>query len=739
MPQVTYSKPEIDLKVASRADAATAADVATVGEDAARHGAAPAASAAVNTAAFVAAKNAAIAAGHNIVIYRGGIHNVNRLGPANFFTTALRLFGLGYDSTVDVAGGQNLPNGPTAILQSAAGDTVLETDVQNGLELSNLQVYGRYADAAGTGHGIFLNTIGGGMSDLHMSNVFVRHCSGGGIMQTGGPLWWSTFRDIKIDHVKQHGFNIDDLGTGAYVQNFIACRYGDNFWGIRFAGSSGSWLSGNTLACQSVGNQKGFCFGNLIHIELDNLTCEPCGVICCQFGESTASAYPSGSIRNFFLVDEGGFAGKTAIRFMGLAGTGHWPLRLSGLFFDPSVDIGWTLGAAMTMAAGSLVPNLLVESPFLMGHASTLVDYQIAVEDSGGLLIPTNTHSVKRIDGDSSGRNIVPYYNRIEGKQIFGSFEGNLKVPTNTWQTSSDTKERLYFGTNGGTIIKSGVNTGVLHSWRSADDVDRLSLSATGGGTLTCANFSGNLSGSWVPPTDTWLTSADTKERFYYASNAQTYFKAGADTGTLFYWREQNNADLMTLDVSRLLSRISGLQMTNAAGTNSAKLTSPNDDLVFMVAGTAAQLRQSPFLNDIYFDDSANGNFNFRSNTAGSPVTLLTLSSSAATAPAFSTAGAVTIGSGAPITKVLSVLATVDLGLAAGYDHADATVTVTGAATGDLVVVTASSTVMASTIGGTLYGWVSAANTVTIRHANTGDGNAVDLPSGSYRVTVFKF
>jgi hypothetical protein len=83
----------------------------------------------------------------------------------------------------------------------------------------------------------------------------------------------------------------------------------------------------------------------------------------------------------------------------------------------------------------------------------------------------------------------------------------------------------------------------------------------------------------------------------------------------------------------------------------------------------------------------------------------------------------------------LKASATLDFGNTAAQTSADLTITVTGAADGDIVIV---GPVNASTNANTCFtAWVSAANTVTVRFNNYSAG-AVDPASGTFRVYVIK-
>jgi hypothetical protein len=99
------------------------------------------------------------------------------------------------------------------------------------------------------------------------------------------------------------------------------------------------------------------------------------------------------------------------------------------------------------------------------------------------------------------------------------------------------------------------------------------------------------------------------------------------------------------------------------------------------------------------------------------------------------TAGSVTIGSGTPITKMLSATAVLDFGSIAPAGQAELTIGVTGAAAGDSVQLGRPAALAAGLI---VTGRVSAAGTVTVRASNITAG-AIDPASATYRATITRF
>ena len=89
-------------------------------------------------------------------------------------------------------------------------------------------------------------------------------------------------------------------------------------------------------------------------------------------------------------------------------------------------------------------------------------------------------------------------------------------------------------------------------------------------------------------------------------------------------------------------------------------------------------------------------------------------------------------GTGSTVTKVLSNSASLNFPSIAAVSQADLTITVTGAAVGDEVML---SLPAAPTAGLVFNGFVSAADTVTIRASNI-TASAVDAAAATYGVVV---
>jgi hypothetical protein len=66
------------------------------------------------------------------------------------------------------------------------------------------------------------------------------------------------------------------------------------------------------------------------------------------------------------------------------------------------------------------------------------------------------------------------------------------------------------------------------------------------------------------------------------------------------------------------------------------------------------------------------------------------------------------------------------------------TANISGAAPGDLVVITPASNALIGNLGGIFVGYVNALNTVTIRFINPDTSSALNPPNGIFTIAVFK-
>jgi len=90
------------------------------------------------------------------------------------------------------------------------------------------------------------------------------------------------------------------------------------------------------------------------------------------------------------------------------------------------------------------------------------------------------------------------------------------------------------------------------------------------------------------------------------------------------------------------------------------------------------------------------------------------------------------------LSKTLNGSATLDFGNTTAQTSTDLTITVTGAADGDVVMLGAPNGSVSGADNVVYFAWVSAANTVTVRFSNNNVAAAVDPASGTFKVRVIK-
>ena len=102
-----------------------------------------------------------------------------------------------------------------------------------------------------------------------------------------------------------------------------------------------------------------------------------------------------------------------------------------------------------------------------------------------------------------------------------------------------------------------------------------------------------------------------------------------------------------------------------------------------------------------------------------------------------STSGSVTIGTGTPITHVLSAIGSLSFSATAAQSSKDLTITLTGANVGDVVMLGTPNGAVKTNSDYTA--WVSNANTVTVRFNNYSSASQTPTASQAFRVAVMQF
>jgi hypothetical protein len=137
----------------------------------------------------------------------------------------------------------------------------------------------------------------------------------------------------------------------------------------------------------------------------------------------------------------------------------------------------------------------------------------------------TVTSGTINVSGTINASGNITTSGTISAQSISGTT--NLIFKNDSWYTSTDGKNRLFFGTNG--ITYFGSQNG--YYFRNASEQDIFIIENTGNLTITgTANFK--------LINDDWYTSADGKRRFYFVNNGTTYF--GSADGYIFQKSDTN-------------------------------------------------------------------------------------------------------------------------------------------------------------------------------------------------------
>lgn len=102
------------------------------------------------------------------------------------------------------------------------------------------------------------------------------------------------------------------------------------------------------------------------------------------------------------------------------------------------------------------------------------------------------------------------------------------------------------------------------------------------------------------------------------------------------------------------------------------------------------------------------------------------------------TEGSLVIGSGTAITKHLSNSIALNFPLVGANDCEELTITVTGAADGDVVTLGMPNNIISASSTLTAIGWVSTDNTVTVRLCQVAAEATLDIPEGTVRADVWQ-
>jgi hypothetical protein len=247
------------------------------------------------------------------------------------------------------------------------------------------------------------------------------------------------------------------------------------------------------------------------------------------------------------------------------------------------------------------------------------------------------------------------------------------------------------------------------------DDID------SGGLFVTARNNSGGTSSNVI-------VSAD---RFNHTSHGSMNFVV------------RNTTDAFKFDVGPWGSEVMAGQISGTASASNmdlyngpvqATLRAANGTSVDAEIGSTSNHPVSLFANNgaARVTLFPSGNFSIGNNSDMAPLAV-------GTAAQFqvSSAGAVTIGGGTPITQHISATASLDFPEIAGRSCDTLTVPVNGAADGDSVALGISNA-LGSLDGVTWFGWVSGPGVVSIRACNTARDTVPNPPPANVRVDVWQ-
>jgi hypothetical protein len=213
-------------------------------------------------------------------------------------------------------------------------------------------------------------------------------------------------------------------------------------------------------------------------------------------------------------------------------------------------DTGTDAGRGLTVLRGGSTANTVYTGPNIMLKDTTNATDTV-LQQSGGQteLWQTNGSATTQILCIDTAQNI------ITNRSVY--LNGPVQLPDNTWITSSDSLNRLYFAAgahnyyntegnhyfqyNGSTILTIGTTGNIIIG------SDYVAIGPTGimlstGTTLSTSNSVLQFSN------DTWNTSyADNHNRLYFTTSGGTHFWAA---GGHYHFTNASSADIVTIDMS---------------------------------------------------------------------------------------------------------------------------------------------------------------------------------------------
>lgn len=170
-------------------------------------------------------------------------------------------------------------------------------------------------------------------------------------------------------------------------------------------------------------------------------------------------------------------------------------------------------------------------------------------------------------------------------------------------------------------------------------------------------------------------------------------------------------------------------------------VSNPENSIRLQVFGSSSSTFQirlghsNSFYYDLGRDNATTGDFVIRN--PGGECLRITNARNLQLPGNLTASGTLRVGGGTVVQNILSATATLDFSSIAANGFQDLTIIITGAVSGDTVIV---NPIAGSATTDVVYtGWVSAADTVTIRASNVSATTARDPASGTFRATVIRF
>ena len=259
--------------------------------------------------------------------------------------------------------------------------------------------------------------------------------------------------------------------------------------------------------------------------------------------------------------------------------------------------------------------------------------------------------------------------------------------------------------------------------WYSLSDIDLGSKNVTTTGTITGAGFGGGT--VTVANGGTGRTTLTSGSYLKGNGTGQVSLQAApipvADGGT-GATTLTSGAYLKGAGTSAITAQATPIPVADG-GSGAATLTS--NGILYGNGTSAVQATSQGAANTVLTANA--GAPSFSTNP-----TVTSLTTTAAT-----TAGTLTVGGGASVTKILSATASLDFGATPAHECEDKQLTVTGAADGNVVSVGVPNA-LASVAHSSFTGYVSAADTVQVRRCNASASPLSDPGGTTVRVTVIQ-